>query len=51
MPPPLLGAELPDKVEFVTVSVPLRFLMPPPKLAAVLPEMVEFVTVTVPKKL
>ena len=41
-------AELPERVESVTVSVP-SFPMPPPLLnSAELPERVEFVTVSVP---
>ena len=41
MPPPVLVAELPERVELETVRVPL-FKMPPPRFPAVLAEMVEF---------
>ena len=48
-PPPFLFAELPERVELVTVeTVPLKMWRPPPKFPAVLPERVELVSVRVP---
>lgn len=45
----MLGVELPETVELVTVSVPpLLKMPPPPPLPATLSEMVESVTVSVP---
>ena len=49
MPPPLLDAELPERVELETVRVRLLLLkMPPPCLGAELPDMVELETVMDP---
>jgi len=47
MPPPLLDAELPERVELVSVRL-LLLKMPPPCLAAELPDMVELETVRDP---
>ncbi len=48
MPPPLL-AELPERVEWVRVTVaPLNIPMPPPDAVATLPTRVELVTLIVP---
>ena len=47
MPPPSMVAELPDRVELVSVAVP-RLSMPPPYSLAELPDRVELVSVTVP---
>ena len=47
MPPPLLVAELPERVELETVRVAM-LKMPPPLKLAVLPERVELVTEKVP---
>ena len=46
MPPPLLDAELPERVELVSVRL-LLLKMPPPCLAAEFPDMVELETVRV----
>ena len=50
IPPPLLAAELPEKVELETVRVlKLKLAMPPPPyLVAELPEKVELETVRLP---
>jgi len=51
MPPPLLDAELPERVELVRVMgvmAPMLW-MPPPKVPAVLLAMVELVTERVPE--
>ena len=47
MPPPLLDAELPERVELVSVRL-LLLKMPPPCLAAEFPDMVELETVRDP---
>ena len=52
MPPPLMVAELPERVELVRVTVLFGLLkIPPPLLDSELPEMVELETVRVPRKL
>ena len=54
MPPPELAAELPERVELVTVRmvrVPPLKIPPPPPRDAVLPERVELVTLTMPRLL
>src|SRR6516165_4598634 len=50
MPPPYLPAELPDRVQLVSVSVPWLKIPPPwPKAVLVeLPDKVELVSVSVP---
>src|SRR5215207_1587285 len=51
MPPPRPPvALLPERVELLTVSVPLELYMPPPELA-LLPQRVELLTVSVPLEL
>ena len=45
--PPPKTEELPEIVEFVTVSVQKRPMNPPPAPAAELPEIVELATVSV----
>jgi len=47
MPPPLLDAELPERVELVSVRLSV-LKMPPPCVAAELPDMVELETVRDP---
>ena len=48
--PPPTKAELPERVELVTVTVPLTKLpMPPPHAVAVFPESVELVMVREPR--
>jgi hypothetical protein len=46
MPPPPVPAEFPDRVEEVTVRVPLLLIPPPVPLVAEFPDRVEEVTVT-----